>query len=268
MIIGGAAALAVIIVHIYVAKVTTASTPLATNALQSPRPVSAPPTWKEVREDPSFAGLSPEKQLVVFDRWRLQAYKYGHTLPDWKDNEAEFNAKTAATASALSEAAGGLTPAEARVKIATDALELKEREGGAPLTEEQTRELLRAKGDDISNAYYEWKEKDGKSVTGPLPKSASVMPESYSTPWAVATQPPAPALPTFRVVNVPEGDSLNLRQGPGSNYPVVATIPAGFRGITLSTQRYTNGTTIWRQISAGGYNGYVNETYLEADTQR
>jgi hypothetical protein len=94
--------------------------------------------------------------------------------------------------------------------------------------------------------------------------------QAAATPADSPQAPPEPGpIPdSYRIVNVREGDSLNLRQGPGSNYPVVGKIPAGFRGITLGTRRFRNGTTIWQEISVGRYNGYVNEAYLEADTQR
>lgn len=240
-------------------------TALKKEASQTPNPTARPPSWKEVRERPSFAALSPEKQLVTFDRWRLEAIKYASKLADWKDHESDFNGKAAATASALSQAAGDLTPEEARVKIASESLAIEEQKRGAPLTEEQVQELLRAKGNDIYRAYHEWKENGGTSAPAPPSTPTPYLSETNSAPVTVTTQSATPAQPTFRVVNISLGDSLNLRQGPGSNYPTVATLPAGLRGITLGARRFSNGGTIWREVSIAGYAGYVNETYLEAE---
>ncbi|HTD17353.1 MAG TPA: SH3 domain-containing protein [Chthoniobacterales bacterium] len=70
---------------------------------------------------------------------------------------------------------------------------------------------------------------------------------------------------TYHVVKLRPGDNLNLRAGPGSNYPIVWKLPAGTRGISLRRGRIANGTAMWQEISAAGYSGWVNETYLEAD---
>jgi hypothetical protein len=80
------------------------------------------------------------------------------------------------------------------------------------------------------------------------------------------SSPPTPAPQTYRVVNVREGDAVNIRQGPGSSYPVVARIPPGVRGIILGPRQVANGSTIWQEISVAGYVGWVNEVYLEAET--
>jgi uncharacterized protein YgiM (DUF1202 family) len=78
---------------------------------------------------------------------------------------------------------------------------------------------------------------------------------------------PSPRPVSYRVVNVSVRDFLYLRAGPGANYPVVAKIPAGTRGITLGNARYANGPTMWQQISVRIYTGWVNEVYLEAESQ-
>ncbi len=67
---------------------------------------------------------------------------------------------------------------------------------------------------------------------------------------------------TYRVVNVEVNDYLNVRDGPGSDYPVVARLPPSFAGIQREERRYANGETIWQEISIAGTRGYVNEIYL------
>ena len=62
-------------------------------------------------------------------------------------------------------------------------------------------------------------------------------------------------------------DLLNLRTGPGSNYPVVDRIPSGTRGITFGNRRIANGTTMWQEVSVNGSIGWVNEVYLEVESE-
>jgi uncharacterized protein YgiM (DUF1202 family) len=72
---------------------------------------------------------------------------------------------------------------------------------------------------------------------------------------------------TYRVVNIRSGDFLYVRAGPGSVYRPVARIPPGTRGIALGGNRLANGTTVWQEISTRGYSGWVNEIYLEKESQ-
>ena len=69
----------------------------------------------------------------------------------------------------------------------------------------------------------------------------------------------------YRVVNVRRGDFLYLRGGPGSNYRAIVRLHPGTRGIALGSSRAANGSTIWQEISVGGYKGWVNEIYLEPE---
>jgi uncharacterized protein YgiM (DUF1202 family) len=85
-----------------------------------------------------------------------------------------------------------------------------------------------------------------------------------SQPSATATPAAAPA--TYRVVNIASRDFLNLRQGPGSGYPLVGKIRPNTRGIRLMRRKTTIGSTIWQEISVGGYTGWVNLTYLKVES--
>jgi Predicted periplasmic protein len=76
---------------------------------------------------------------------------------------------------------------------------------------------------------------------------------------ALATSPAV----TYRVVKT----DLNLRAGPGANYPVLAKLPVGTRGITPRNGRTVNGPTMWQEVSVNGYTGWVNEIYIEAEPE-
>lgn len=90
---------------------------------------------------------------------------------------------------------------------------------------------------------------------------ASQSPTTGSEPVQPTTEPPQ----TYRVIKVKRGDSLKVRTGPGQTEPVVTTLGPGTRGILLFSERIPNGSTVWQKIWVGGYAGWVNEIYLEAD---
>jgi hypothetical protein len=107
-----------------------------------------------------------------------------------------------------------------------------------------------------------------------LPIEANVRPSpppvatasEYTAPVeSTALTPAIPTERTYRVVGVTRGDFLYLRAGPGSDYPAVARIHPGMRGITLESNRIANGSTTWQKISVGEYTGWVNEIYLEPE---
>jgi Bacterial SH3 domain len=109
-------------------------------------------------------------------------------------------------------------------------------------------------------------------VETPVSNQSPALTQTESSPdyFAATSQPsataiPAAAAPTYRVVHIVSRDFLNLRQGPGSSYPLLARIPPNARGITLRSGRAANGLTIWQEISVGNYTGWVNEIYLKAD---
>src|SRR5262249_54156181 len=71
---------------------------------------------------------------------------------------------------------------------------------------------------------------------------------------SAVTATPAPS--TYRVIGISSGDYLNVREGAGSNYPVVATLEPGTGGIVLGTKRAANGETTWQEIFVGGHSGW------------
>ena len=82
---------------------------------------------------------------------------------------------------------------------------------------------------------------------------------------SAVTATPAPS--TYRVIGISSGDYLNVREGAGSNYPVVATLEPGTGGIVLGTKRAANGETTWQEIFVGGHSGWVNADYIALETQ-
>jgi hypothetical protein len=83
-----------------------------------------------------------------------------------------------------------------------------------------------------------------------------------NSPAAGASEISAPHLETYRVTGVPDGDFLNMRQGPGANYPIVLRLQSGVDGIALLGQPVINGTTRWQQIVAREKSGWVNADFL------
>jgi hypothetical protein len=123
------------------------------------------------------------------------------------------------------------------------------------------------------------------SETTPMPSPAElattsstpvdVAPQAFPEPTFTATPnaldasavTATPARSTYRVIGISSGDYLNVREGAGSNYPVVATLEPGTGGIVLGTKRAANGETTWQEIFVGGHSGWVNADYIALETQ-
>jgi cell division protein FtsN len=162
---GGAVAVAVLIVLVIVyagftlnesSHQSVASAESSSHTSVNPKaPPAPPPMWSEITSHPNYQSASPEERLVVFARWYNDAYNYASKQPDWNQVADQFTATMAARAAELSKAAGGLTPDEARVKIAKDTLAAKQQELGLPLTADQEWEVLRQLPADVYSAYYQ-----------------------------------------------------------------------------------------------------------------
>jgi hypothetical protein len=91
---------------------------------------------------------------------------------------------------------------------------------------------------------------------------------SVATPNAfdshAATPTPAPG--TYLVIGISKGDYLNVREGAGSNYPVVTRLKPSTGGIVLGTKRVANGATTWQEITVDGETGWVNADYIAPTT--
>jgi uncharacterized protein YgiM (DUF1202 family) len=82
---------------------------------------------------------------------------------------------------------------------------------------------------------------------------------------SVATAPPPRG--TYQVVGIPLSDYLNVREGAGSDYPVVTQLEPGTGGILLGSKRIANGATTWQEITVHGQTGWVNAAYIALETQ-
>jgi hypothetical protein len=75
--------------------------------------------------------------------------------------------------------------------------------------------------------------------SAPQAKPVTPPPANIPPPPAVVTPPPVAALPppTYRVLgNVSQGIH-NMRSGPGTNFPLVTSMPAGATGLTVGNCR-------------------------------
>ena len=69
------------------------------------------------------------------------------------------------------------------------------------------------------------------------------------------------------MAGVQRGDFLNLRQGPGQNYPIVQRLENGVDGIKLLGNVVNNGGTMWQKIESRGVQGWVAASYLAPDSR-
>jgi uncharacterized protein YraI len=84
--------------------------------------------------------------------------------------------------------------------------------------------------------------------------------EAQPTATAVATPTPAPT-PSFPAVRVVNPAGLNLRSGPGIDFPVLTILPDG----SLAPIVGRDPTLIdWWQIAAEGQLGWVNAQFVQA----
>ena len=103
----------------------------------------------------------------------------------------------------------------------------------------------------------------------PAPQVAIAPPAPASPPPAITPQPAPPAPPpvaalppeTYRVLpNVSQGIH-NMRSGPGVNFPLVASIPAGSTGLMIGQCRQPQDRRSahpWCEVSWRGYRGWTS----------
>jgi uncharacterized protein YraI len=79
--------------------------------------------------------------------------------------------------------------------------------------------------------------------------SCVAMPTAYST--------------DYKIVNVANWDSLNVRSGAGTGFDVVSEIPANSSNIKIVGDSRDVGGSTWVKIKWDGQSGWVNQRYLE-----
>src|ERR1043166_6937107 len=100
------------------------------------------------------------------------------------------------------------------------------------------------------------------SQSSPSPSAAETPSVSVAS---VTTAPPARA--TYQVVGVDPGDYLYVRDGAGSDYPVVTKLEPGAGDIVLGAKRVVSGATTWQEITVNGQTGWVNAAYIAPAAQ-
>lgn len=131
-----------------------APAPLPTAVAEVAAP--APSSWQSVRTSPNFEALTPEKQLVTFDRWHTRARAFAEKQPNWAQIQTAFEAGATMTKDTLSKSAGGISADDARVQIATAKLnDRKAQLGVSELDGPTTRDVLKSAGIDVAKAYLD-----------------------------------------------------------------------------------------------------------------
>ena len=83
---------------------------------------------------------------------------------------------------------------------------------------------------------------------------------AVTTALTPATTSPTEGRTPGNFVVSTEGDNLNIRKGPGTDYDIVGRIPNG-----TAVTAYTNGGS-WAYVTYGGVSGYISTSYLKAVT--
>jgi uncharacterized protein YraI len=103
-------------------------------------------------------------------------------------------------------------------------------------------------------------------------KAAKAVPTVSAMPTLPPVNATSSATPTasvmrgalvYHVVNVANGDYLNIRSGAGSTYPVVGRLAAGAGNISSTGKTRKNGNTTWVFISAESISGWTNADFLQ-----
>ncbi|MEZ5536137.1 MAG: SH3 domain-containing protein [Thiolinea sp.] len=71
----------------------------------------------------------------------------------------------------------------------------------------------------------------------------------------------------YQVTNVESDDSLNIRSGAGTSYPVIGTIPFNGRTVMTTGQTRQVGSSTWTEVVWLGQIGWVNQRYLTDSEQ-
>lgn len=72
-----------------------------------------------------------------------------------------------------------------------------------------------------------------------------------------------PALTEMKVIGISPGDRLNVRTGPGMNFPISAKLKYGTGGIHVMGDKVMNGVDDWVPVSFQGGKGWTRPMYLK-----
>ncbi len=83
---------------------------------------------------------------------------------------------------------------------------------------------------------------------------------------AFATEEPTPEpLQTYRVIDVPEGDTLNIRAQPDASSQIIGTLRPDADDVIVAGTRMELAGSVWWQIVSDDGLGWVNARYLAPD---
>ena len=82
-----------------------------------------------------------------------------------------------------------------------------------------------------------------------------------------ATASPSLAGNGLTVIELPLGDSLNVRSAPGVRSTIVKKIPSGFADIVATGRSELLGADTWIEVTISGVTGWVNARFVKAQTE-
>ena len=100
--------------------------------------------------------------------------------------------------------------------------------------------------------------KEGIRPNWPRPFGGSPAPAASSPPATTSGSTSA----TYRIAGLPEGETLNIRSGPGTQHPVVAELRAGDSPVKITGPLVMNGDAEWAPIAFLGGKGWARTKYL------
>lgn len=96
--------------------------------------------------------------------------------------------------------------------------------------------------------------------------------ESAFTPRQIAVAP-APQIPgerfvarRLKIVNVPRGEPLNLRERADGSSGIVTEIPLNATGVIQAGEGVYNGSDLWIPVQFGNYGGFIHSRFLTPET--
>lgn len=98
------------------------------------------------------------------------------------------------------------------------------------------------------------------STTPPAPTTSAASPSPTLTTPGQLGEPgfPYPADSALSVVGVAHDDVLNVRSGPGTSFPVVATLGPVADDVTATGRVWQSESSWWTEVSPSGTTGWVN----------